>query len=139
MGAKNPCLSTGALSLKKVDYLSGYVPLGINSSDIFWKITYKTGIKKIPKTAARNIPPKTGVPTSRRLMAPEPVAMTHGIKPRTKAKLVIKTARKRSLAPATADSVIVIPLCKRRSLANSTIKIAFLLAIAIKTIRPICA
>ena len=53
-----------------------------------------------------------------------------------KAKLVIITGRKRSRAPSIADSTIDLP-CWRCSIANSTIRIAFLAASAISTTRPI--
>jgi DNA-binding transcriptional LysR family regulator len=48
---------------------------------------------KIPKSEAAIIPPKTGVPTARRVIAPAPLAMTRGSSPRIKAKLVIITGR----------------------------------------------
>src|SRR5436305_336301 len=55
------------------------------------------------------MPPNTGVPTARRLSAPAPVAMTKGSRPNMKAKLVIMTGRKRSLAPSTAASRMGLP------------------------------
>ena len=55
-----------------------------------------------------------------------------------KAKLVIMMARKRVRAPSIAASTMPMP-ASRRALANSTIRIAFLAASAIRTTRPIWA
>ena len=84
------------------------------------------------------MPPKTVVPTPRRLSMPAPCAKTSGTRPAMKAKLVIITARKRSLAPVVAASTMDWPL-RRASIANSTIRMPFLAASAISTTRPIWA
>ena len=55
-----------------------------------------------------------------------------------KAKLVIITGRKRSRAPSIAASAIDDP-SSRLALANSTIRMPFLLASAISTTMPIWA
>ena len=84
------------------------------------------------------MPPNTDVPTPWRLRAAAPLAITSGISPRIKAKLVIITARKRSLAPSVAASSTGTPF-SRCSLANSTMRMAFFAASAIRTTMPICA
>lgn len=94
--------------------------------------------RNIPRSEAASMPPATPVPTARRLSMPAPSAVTSGISPTMKAKLVIITARKRVRAPSTAASTMVAPF-SRWNFANSTIRIAFFEASAIKTTRPIWA
>jgi hypothetical protein len=93
---------------------------------------------KTPMAEAAIMPPNTAVPTARRLAAPAPTAMTSGSRPRMKAKLVISTGRMRSRAPFTAASSSGTPF-SRSSLANSTMRMAFLLARAMSTTMPIWA
>ena len=64
---------------------------------------------KMPKIEAASMPPKTGVPMARLVVAPAPTAITIGYRPRMKAKLVIITGRNRRRAPAIADSVMDFP------------------------------
>ena len=63
----------------------------------------------MPTLDAAIMPQNTGVPTARRLISEAPVAITNGSRPRMKAKLVIITARNRSLAPRIAASWIDLP------------------------------
>ncbi len=70
--------------------------------------------------------------------APAPDANSSGSEPRMKAKDVIRIGRKRSRAASLAAWRISVP-CSRRSLANSTMRIAFLLARPMSSARPICA
>ena len=65
-------------------------------------MTNSSGITKMPKIDAAIMPPKTGVPTAWRVAAPAPRAMTSGNSPKTKAKLVIITGRKRKPAASMA-------------------------------------
>src|SRR5215472_5797840 len=78
------------------------------------------------------MPPNTEVPTARRVSAAAPLAITRGRRPSTNARLVITTGRMRIRAPAIAASSTEAPAACR-SIANSTIRIAFLLATAIST------
>ena len=87
---------------------------------------------------AATIPPKTAVPTARIVAAPAPEAITSGTNPAMNAKDVIITARNLSLAASIAAAMISWP-CRRCSIANSMIRIAFLAASAISTTMPICA
>ena len=66
---------------------------------------------KIPRKLAAIMPPNTAVPTARTVAAPAPVVMMSGTSPAMKAKEVIITARKRSLAASMAavDDVLSLP------------------------------
>jgi hypothetical protein len=83
------------------------------------------------------MPPKTAVPSARRLAAPAPPATTSGETPRMNANDVIRIGRKRRRAASTAAAAMASPR-SRRARANSTIRIAFLLASAISSTTPIC-
>ena len=85
-----------------------------------------------------SIPPTTVDPSTRRETAPDPVAIASGTHPRMKAKAVIRIGRKRSFAASSAASMTGRPF-STSSLANSTIRIAFLAARPISMIRPIWA
>ena len=87
---------------------------------------------------AASIPPNTVKPIVRLATAPAPVATTSGITPKINAIEVITIGRKRRL---TASSVEVIRSSPRstRTLANSTIRMAFFAARPISVIKPICA
>ena len=99
---------------------------------------YRSGITNTPSAVAAIMPPNTAVPTPRRVSMATPVAKTSGARPSTKARLVIMTGRMRMRAPAIAASSTEAPrACS--SMANSTIKIAFLLASAMRTTMPIWA
>ena len=95
----------------------------------------KSGMKKIPIVVANNIPAKTPVPRECRLPAPAPLAITSGDTPRMKANDVMRMGRKRSRAASTAASRSAIPR-PRISLANSTIRMAFLAASPTTVISP---
>jgi hypothetical protein len=82
------------------------------------------------------MPPKTTVPMACWLAAPAPPGDQEGDPPRIKAKEVILMRRKRRLVASTAASTTDMPSrCKSR--ANSTIRMAFLLARAIIGTGPI--
>src|SRR5208282_6591729 len=70
--------------------------------------------------------------------APEPLAIASGRQPRINAKEVIRIGRNRNLAPVSAAVLRSWPF-SYLSLANSTIRIAFLAARPKSTIRPTCA
>ena len=84
-----------------------------------------------------NIPPIAAVPNVRLPCAPTPNANIIGNNPTTIANEVIKIGRKRAAAPNTAAHVILIPI-RRRSKANSTIKIAFFANKPTNMIKAIC-
>src|SRR4029077_16796851 len=74
-------LSLGCLSGRTPDRRN-HVPL---RSRRVWKVTYSSGITKMPMALAAIIPAKTGVPTSCRLIWAAPWATTSGKTPRMKA------------------------------------------------------
>ncbi|CFO00475.1 Uncharacterised protein [Bordetella pertussis] len=84
---------------------------------------------------AASIPPSTPIPTARWLAAPAPVAMASGTTPRMNASDVIRMGRKRRRAASTADSYRPCPRAYW-SLANSTIRMAFLAASPITVTMP---
>jgi hypothetical protein len=63
--------------------------------------------------------------------------MASGSTPKTKARLVIRIGRSRSLAASIAASKALMP-SRIRSSANSTIRIAFFADTPIVVIRPTC-
>ena len=85
---------------------------------------------------ATNIPLNTTIPITIRACEPAPVAVSNGTTPKINAKAVIKIGRKRSFAATIAASKIGTPL-SYSSLANSTIKIAFLATNPINNTKPI--
>jgi hypothetical protein len=84
-------------------------------------------MKNTPRLVAPSIPKNTLVPTERRLAAPAPLAITNGATPRMKASDVMRMGRKRSRAASIAASWMERP-CARSSVANSTMRMAFLAA-----------
>src|SRR5438876_5803829 len=84
-------------------------------------------MKKIPMRLAANMPPITVVPMICRATDPAPDAVHNGTQPRINANDVIRIGRRRSLAPSSAASTSDLPF-SYSSLANSTIRIAFLAA-----------
>ena len=94
-----------------------------------------SGVKNTPRTVAASIPPNTPVPSELRLPAPAPVAMTSGTTPRMNAKLVMRIGRKRSLAAWIAASRNDSPF-PWRTLANSTMRMAFFAASPTTVTRP---
>ena len=97
----------------------------------------KTGVRKIPNAVTPSMPLKTAVPRVRRISAPAPWAINRGSEPRMNAAEVITIGRKRSLQAAKVASCRGAP-SSRWCLANSTIRIAFLLARPTSTTKPIC-
>ena len=89
---------------------------------------YCTGTKNTASSVAAFIPPKTAVPSERREAALAPVATNSGTTPRMKAKDVIRIGRKRRRAACSAASRTDMCSFSRLSLANSTIRMAFLAA-----------
>ena len=85
---------------------------------------------------AATIPPITVVPMICRATAPAPLAVHNGTQPRMKASEVIRIGRRRRRAPSMAASASGLPF-SNSSLANSTIRIAFLAARPISITRPI--
>src|SRR5690606_1606963 len=97
-----------------------------------------TGIIKIPIKVAAPIPPNTVQPIVWRENAPAPVDIIRGIIPKINAKDVIMIGLSRNFTASKVASNSGIPM-STRSLANSTIKIAFLQAKPIIVTNPICA
>ncbi len=85
-----------------------------------------------------SIPENTTMPITLRASAPAPDAVSNGTTPRMKAKAVIRIGRSRSLAAPSAASYRLLP-CSCSTLANSTMRIAFLAARPMSMMRPICA
>ena len=90
-----------------------------------------------PKKVTPSIPQKTAVPRFWRISKPAPDATIRGTTPRMNAKLVMRMGRRRSLLASIAASRGDRPSFSRFSLANSTMRIAFLHERAISTTRPI--
>ena len=83
------------------------------------------------------IPPTTVVPIAFREAAPAPLAMTSGRQPTMNASEVITIGRIRSRAASIAACRTGMPR-STRTLANSTIRIAFFAAKPMSMTRPIC-
>src|ERR1700722_12074558 len=81
----------------------------------------------MPSTLAAVMPPITVVPMIWRATEPAPEAVQRGTQPRMNANEVIMMGRKRRRAPSSAASISGLP-CSYCSLANSTMRIAFLAA-----------
>ena len=96
-----------------------------------------TGVRKMPNSVTPNMPLNTASPSVRRISAPAPWAINSGTTPRMKASEVITIGRSRRWQASIAASRRAIPACRCR-LANSTIRIAFLLASPTRTTKPIC-
>ena len=97
----------------------------------------KTGVRKMPNSVTPSMPLKTAVPSVRRISAPAPSASTSGTTPRMKANEVIMIGRSRSRQASSVASRPATP-ASRCCLANSTIRMAFLLASPTSTTKPIC-
>src|SRR4051812_26254567 len=90
----------------------------------------------MPKTVTPSMPLKTAVPSATRISAPAPAARTRGTTPRMKANEVIRIGRRRCFEASTVASKRPRPWsCS--CLANSTIRMAFLLARPTSTTSPI--
>ena len=90
------------------------------------------------KLVAASIPPSTVQPIVLRATELAPEAKANGNTPRINAMDVIKIGRKRSRTASNVAGITAIPL-STRSLANSTINIAFFADKPINVIKPICA
>ena len=102
-----------------------------------WMTKKKTGVRNRPKTVTPSMPLKTAVPNARRISAPAPLATTKGTTPKMKASEVIKMGRSRILQASTTASCGGLP-SSVSCLANSTMRMAFLLASPTSTTKPIC-
>src|SRR5690606_17494909 len=100
--------------------------------------TNRVGMMKRPTVVAPTIPPRMVTPIAWPAPAPAPVAIASGRMPKMKPSAVISTARSLCSAPDRAALAIERP-SSRRSLANSTIRIAFFEASPIKSTMAICA
>ena len=100
--------------------------------------TKNTGTKNTASTVEVIMPPNTAVPSARRLAAPAPVANTSGSTPRMNAKTGHQDRPEPH--PRRLDRRLADRPCpaSRSSRANSTIRIAFLLASAMISTTPIC-
>lgn len=87
--------------------------------------TKNTGTKKMARTVAVTIPPITPVPTAFCAPEPAPELITSGITPRINAVDVIRIGRRRIRTASSVASIRPLPSFSIRSLANSTISIAF--------------
>ncbi len=87
--------------------------------------TKNTGTKKIAGIVAVTIPPITPVPTAFCAPEPAPELITSGITPRMNARDVIRIGRRRIRTASSVASISPLPSFSIRSLANSTINIAF--------------
>src|ERR1700730_8266951 len=96
----------------------------------------KTGVNSRPNPVTPSIPENTAVPSDWRISAPAPVATMSGATPRMNAKDVIRIGRSLVRAARTAASPALAPSsCALR--ANSTIRIAFLVARPTRTRKPL--
>ena len=84
------------------------------------------------------MPKNTAVPRAWRISAPAPTANTRGATPRMKANEVIRIGRRRVRAASIAASQRFMPFSSSFWRANSTIRMAFLAARPISTMKPIC-
>ena len=93
-------------------------------------------MSKMPKSVTPSMPLKTAMPSDCRISAPAPWAINSGSTPRMNAIEVMMIGRSRSRQASSVASRIGLPV-RRITLANSTIRIAFLLARPTSTTRPI--
>ena len=100
-------------------------------------VTKNTGVRNKPNNVTPSMPENTAMPMAWRISLPAPLAVTSGITPMMKAKEVIRMGRKRNRQASIAASIGASP-CSTRSLANSTIRMAFLQAKPTSTMKPIC-
>ena len=106
-------------------------------ASLIQSITKKnTGVRKIPKRVTPSMPLKTVVPRVRRISAPAPWPSISGSTPRMNASDVITIGRSRSRHASSVAWRRDSP-ASRWYLANSTIRIAFLLASPTSTTKPI--
>ena len=91
----------------------------------------------MPRKVATVIPPTTATPIELRAAEPAPVAVASGKQPIIKANEVIKIGLRRKPADSREALTASMPLSVR-TLANSTIRIAFFAASPIIMITPIC-
>ena len=83
------------------------------------------------------MPPTTATPMPQRAPAPAPLAKARGRQPMMAVKAVMRIGRRRSLDAMTTASIGSMPL-STRSLANSTMRMAFLAAKPMIMMTPIC-
>ena len=92
---------------------------------------------KICRIIPMSIPPTVLAPSVEFPLAPTPLANISGRSPTIIASEVIKIGRRRATAPRIALHVIDIPV-RRRSRANSTMRMAFFAKRPMSMIRAIC-
>lgn len=97
----------------------------------------KLGTKRVPMKAFIAMPKTTAVPIAIRLLAPGPVANSIGITPNTNASAVIMMGRNR-ICPASSAAFMIGTPALRKSMAYSTIRMAFLADMPKSRINPIC-
>ena len=98
--------------------------------------TKKTGTNRTARIVAEIMPPSTPVPMACWLFDAAPEAMARGTTPKMKASEVMTIGRKRSVDASMVASTSDLPGFQR-SLANSTIRIAFLAERPMIVMRPI--
>ncbi len=96
---------------------------------------YTTGTTSRVRNVENRTPPTTAMPSGRRDSAPAPSPIAIGRMPKTVANDVIRMGRNRIAAASVTAPVTVRPSA-RSWLANSTIRIAFLVTRPISMIRP---
>ncbi len=89
----------------------------------------------MPNAVAAIMPPATPVPTAMRLAAPAPRATSSGTIPSTKASEVMIMGRRRNFTAAIVASKVLLPSASS-SIANSTMRMAFLAARPMMVMRP---
>src|SRR5437868_2062648 len=91
----------------------------------------------MPNSVTPSMPLNTARPSERRIPAPAPSAITKGTTPKMKANEVSRIGRRRSRTASSVASRGALP-SSRCCLANSTMRMAFLLARPTSTTKPIC-
>lgn len=133
--------------LAGVDEAAGFPSSGLTSVEAanifdryfsrkFSKSSQNPGTKRVPAKALVAMPNTTAVPSAIRDWAPAPVANSIGRTPNTNANAVIMIGRKRML-PASVAACLTLRPVLWKSLAYSTIRMAFLAARPSSRIIPI--
>ena len=103
----------------------------------YWKATNSAGTMNIWHIIPINIPPMAPAPSVLLPLAPTPLANIKGNSPITMASEVIRIGRRRAEAPSTAAETTLMPE-RRRSSANSVIRMAFFASKPINMMSDIC-
>ena len=110
---------------------------GVTFSWSFWNSTNRAGTMSTWSIMPMSIPPIEPVPRARLPLAPAPVANIMGRRPMIMASEVMRMGRRRAVAPWMAALTTDMPV-RRRSTANSTIRMAFLARRPISMMSAIC-